>query len=61
MLAFGGVLAAGSFWLLEISNRSSGNTPAQSQRTEPDYFAENFTYSKLDARGRVEYVIEGEN
>ena len=44
MLAFGGVLAAGSFWVLEISNRSSGNTTAQSQRTEPDYFAENLTY-----------------
>lgn len=59
LLALGGVLAAGSFWLLELSNRSPGNTATQSQRTEPDYFAENFTYSKLDASGRVEYVIEG--
>lgn len=59
LLAFGVVLAAGSFWLLEVSNRPSENTTAQSQRTEPDYFAENFTYSKLDARGRVEYVIQG--
>lgn len=59
LLAFGGVLAAGSFWLLEVSNRSSDNTTTQSQRTEPDYFAERFTYSKLDARGRVTYVIEG--
>ena len=60
LLVFGGVLAASSFWLLEISNRSSDKTTAQSQRAEPDYFAERFTYSKLDARGRVEYVIEGQ-
>lgn len=59
MLALGGLLAAGSFWLVEISNRPSGGATTQSQRTEPDYFAENFVYSKLDATGWVEYVIEG--
>lgn len=60
LLGVGVLLAAGSFWLVEISNRSSGPSVVQSPRTAPDYFVENFTYSKLDARGQVEYVIEGQ-
>lgn len=60
MLGFGVVLAASSFWLIEISNRSSGNTSVQSPRTDPDYFVDNFSYAKLNALGRVEYVIEGQ-
>lgn len=59
LLGLGILLAAGSFWLVEISNRSPENSAGQSQRTEPDYFIHNFTYSRLDAKGRVEYVIEG--
>ena len=53
------LLAAGSFWLLQLSQRSAMNTTAQSERTEPDYFVENFTYSKIDASGKVAYVVEG--
>ena len=53
------LLAAGSFWLVQLSQQSAVNTTSQSARTEPDYFVENFTYSKVDASGRVEYVIEG--
>lgn len=53
------LLAAGSFWLLQLSQQSTVNTSSQSERTEPDYFVENFTYSKVDASGRVEYVVEG--
>lgn len=59
LLGAGVLLAAGSFWLVEISNRSSDSTAVQRERTEPDYFVDNFTYSKLDAKGRVAYVIEG--
>ena len=59
LVGLGIVLAAGSFWLVEISNRSSGSTTEQSQRTDPDYFVDNFSYAKLDALGRLEYVIEG--
>ena len=53
------LLAAGSFWLVQLSQQSAVQTTPQSDRTEPDYFVENFTYSKVDASGRVEYVIEG--
>jgi lipopolysaccharide export system protein LptC len=60
LLGVGVLLAAGSFWLVEISNRSSGGTAVQRERTEPDYFVDHFTYAKLDAKGRVAYVIEGE-
>ena len=40
------LLAAGSFWLVQLSQQSAVKTTAQSERTEPDYFVENFTYSK---------------
>jgi lipopolysaccharide export system protein LptC len=53
------LLAAGSFWLVQLSQQSALNTSSQTERTEPDYFVENFTYSKVDGKGRVEYVIEG--
>lgn len=60
LLGVGVLLAAGSFWLVEISNRSSDTTVSQGQRTDPDYFVHNFSYAKLDNRGRVEYLIEGQ-
>jgi lipopolysaccharide export system protein LptC len=53
------LMAAGSFWLVQLSQQSASNTVSQTERTDPDYFVENFTYSKVDGRGRVEYVIEG--
>lgn len=59
LLGFALLLAAGSFWLLELSNKSSRSTPSEIESTMPDYFIENFTYSKLDARGLMEYRVEG--
>ncbi len=59
LLAAGTLLAAGSFWLLEITRRADQGNGPQTQRTEPDYIAENFRYTKVAANGRAEYVIEG--
>lgn len=53
------LMAAVSFWLVQLSQQSASNTNSPTERTEPDYFVENFTYSKVDGKGRVEYVIEG--
>jgi lipopolysaccharide export system protein LptC len=59
LLGFALLLAAGSFWLVELSNKSSSNAPSKIESTMPDYFVENFTFSKLDARGLMEYRVEG--
>ena len=59
LLGFALLLAGGSFWLVELSNQSSSTTPSKDESTAPDYFVENFTYSKLDVRGIVEYRVEG--
>ena len=32
------IIAAISFWALEMTRRSSNDTKDQSQRTQPDYF-----------------------
>ncbi|MEO0318625.1 MAG: hypothetical protein RL404_2302 [Pseudomonadota bacterium] len=59
LLAAGTLLAAGSFWLLEVTRRADTNGAQQEKRTEPDYFAEDFRYTKVAANGRAEYVIAG--
>jgi lipopolysaccharide export system protein LptC len=60
LLGFALLLAAGSFWLVELSNKSPNKAPTKVEDTKPDYFVENFTYSKLDASGLVEYRVEGD-
>ncbi len=59
LLGAGILLAAGSFWLLELTRRGDNEGSPQTQRTEPDYFAENFRYAKVAANGQAEYVVEG--
>ncbi len=59
LLGFALLLAAGSFWLVQLSNQSASSAPSKVKSTTPDYFVENFTYSKLDARGMSEYRVEG--
>jgi len=59
LLGFASLLAAGSFWLVELSNQSAGSTPSKINNTAPDYFVENFTYSTLDAQGLVVSRVEG--
>ena len=60
LLGFALLLAAGSFWLVQLSNKSPNKTPTMVENTKPDYFVENFTYSKLNASGLVEYRVEGD-
>ncbi len=60
LLLAGLLLAGGSFWVLEMTRRSGDETTPASARTEPDYFAENFRYTKLTTSGSADYMIEGE-
>ncbi len=59
LLITGTMLAAGSFWLLEVTRRSDASDAQQQKRTEPDYFAEDFRYTKVAPNGQAEYVVEG--
>lgn len=53
-------LALGSFWLLEVMRRDSGDAGPGAARTEPDFYVENFNYVKLARNGKVEYHFSGE-
>lgn len=59
LLSAGTLLAVGSFWLLEVTRRGDTSGAQQETRTEPDYFAEDFRYTKVAPNGRAEYVVEG--
>ncbi len=59
LLAAGSLLAALSFWALEITRRSGDDTRKPSVRTEPDYFIDDFTYTRLSVSGKAQYVISG--
>ncbi len=59
LLITGTLLAAGSFWLLEVTRRSDDTGAQQEKRTEPDYYAEDFRYTKVAPNGQAEYVVEG--
>lgn len=59
LLITGTMLAAGSFWLLEVTRRNDTSDAQQQKRTEPDYFAEDFRYTKVAPNGQAEYVVEG--
>jgi lipopolysaccharide export system protein LptC len=59
LLAAGSLLAALSFWALEIARRSADDTRGPTVRTEPDYFIEDFTYTRMSVSGKAQYVISG--
>ena len=59
LLAAGSLLAAISFWALEVTRRSGDETRQQGQRTEPDYFIEDFSYTRLAPNGKAQYLISG--
>jgi lipopolysaccharide export system protein LptC len=59
LLAAGSLLAALSFWALEIARRSADDTHEPTVRTEPDYFIEDFTYTRMSVSGKAQYVISG--
>ena len=59
LLIAGTLLAGGSFWLLEVTRRGDTHAAQQEKRTEPDYFAEDFRYTRVGPNGQAEYVVEG--
>ncbi len=59
LLAFGSLLAAISFWALEVSRRTGDEQRPQAARTEPDYVVEDFRYTRVSADGKAHYLITG--
>lgn len=54
------VLALGSFWLLEVMRRSASDFFPATQRSEPDFYVENFNYVKIAKSGKAEYHFSGD-
>jgi lipopolysaccharide export system protein LptC len=52
-------LTLGSFWVLEVMRRSSGDFVPKEVRTEPDFYVENFSYIKLSKTSNARYHISG--
>ncbi|PWF55770.1 LPS export ABC transporter periplasmic protein LptC [Massilia glaciei] len=53
------VLAAASFWLLQLVNRSGEALQADANKNEPDYIVENFSIVRMSAAGVPRYIISG--
>lgn len=61
MVAMLGVVALGSFWLLDVLRRSGdGEQVRSAERAEPDYYVEKFNFVKLSNIGQANYHITGE-
>ena len=52
-------VAAISFWILEMTRRSGSDAKDHAQRTQPDYYVENFDYVKIGADGNTKYRMSG--
>ena len=59
LLAFGSLLAAISFWALEVALRGGDEARPKTARTDPDYFIEDFSYTRLAPNGKAQYLITG--
>lgn len=59
LLAFGSLLAAVSFWALEVALRGGDEARPTTARTDPDYFVEDFSYTRLAPNGKAQYLITG--
>ncbi len=59
-MAFMIALALGSFWVLEVTRRATGEFVPTAERSEPDFFVEDFNYVKVSNTGEASYVISGE-
>lgn len=52
-------LAGGSAWLNMVLKKSAADGSARMQRTEPDYYMDNFRLFKLKLTGEADYELTG--
>lgn len=58
-LAFMGLLALGSYWLVRSTPAPAASDIPRPARHEPDYFLEGFTLKTFDASGRIRTEVYG--
>lgn len=54
------VIALASFWIVEVMRRGADDGTSPAQRTEPDFYVEQFNYVKLARSGAAQYHLSGE-
>ena len=50
-------MALGSYWALTVIRRGIENANAEAQRTDPDYFVENFNFVRASMVGQARYAV----
>src|SRR3569833_2940493 len=59
ILALGGALTLGSFWVLEVMRQAITDTTPAAPRNEPDYYVEKFNLVRMSKTGEAQYDITG--
>jgi len=53
------VLALASFWVVEVMRRTGDEVSGRAQRTQPDFYVEQFNYVKMSRTGDAQYHVSG--
>jgi len=56
----GTFVAFGSFWLLEVMNRSTEQMQADQRLNEPDYIIDRFSIVRMTKEGQPAYIVSGD-
>ena len=59
-ILIGTFLAFGSFWLLQVMNRSDADIGAGVDLKEPDYIVEKFSFVRMTPEGKPRYLFYGD-
>lgn len=59
-LTAGVLLACGSFWLVQLLNRSADDLRADLRANEPDYIIERFSAVRMSKDGKPSYIVSGD-
>ncbi|MBY0239548.1 MAG: LPS export ABC transporter periplasmic protein LptC [Burkholderiaceae bacterium] len=59
-LTAGVLLACGSFWLVQLLNRSADDLQADLRANEPDYIIERFSAVRMGRDGKPSYIVSGD-
>jgi lipopolysaccharide export system protein LptC len=59
-IAIGTFVALGSFWLVQVMERSALDLRPDPNRNLPDYIVERFSFVRLDINGAPAYIVSGD-
>lgn len=60
MITAGVFVAAGTFWLVQVMNRSDVSMNPDAVGSEPDYIIEKFSFVRMTPDGKPRYLLHGE-